>query len=96
MHEMSDKIDQLSVRKGQPPVSHICTFLKYYENNAVFNLFLYPYFERRTISAANIDLLVKLFKYLHNCCKQIYAAKISYVIPRFFGAKYLVKKIRNY
>ena len=80
-------VDQLSVKKGGMPVSYVDNFLKYYGNNALFELFLYPYFGRQTISADNIGLLVKLFRYLHNCCKQIDAAKIGYVVPHFFWNK---------
>lgn len=80
-------IDQLSVKKGGAPVSYVNNFLKYYGNNALFELFLYPYFGRQTISADNIGLLVKLFRYLHNCCKQVDAAKIGYVVPQFFWNK---------
>jgi DNA-binding PadR family transcriptional regulator len=80
-------IDQLSVKKGGAPVAYVRSFLKYYSNNALFELFLYPYIEKQTISADNIGVLSKLFRYLHNCCKQVDAAKISYVVPQFFWNK---------
>jgi DNA-binding PadR family transcriptional regulator len=54
-------IDQLSVKKGNPPISHIDNFLKYYGDSALFKLFLYPYFEKQTIYAAHIKMLIKLF-----------------------------------
>jgi DNA-binding PadR family transcriptional regulator len=77
-------IDQLSVKKGNPPVSHIDNFLKYYGDNALFELFLYPYFEKQTIYAAHIDMLVKLFGYLHNCCKQVNISKGANVVQHLF------------
>ena len=76
-------VDQLSVKRGGAPVSYVDKFLKYYSDNALFELFLYPYFDKQTISVDNIGLLVKLFQYLHNCCRQIDAAKVGKFIPRF-------------
>ena len=62
--------DQMLVRKGKEPVSHINNFIKYYGNNAVFEKFLYPNFEKQTIRTADVHLLSKLFKFVHDCCKQ--------------------------
>jgi hypothetical protein len=76
--------DQLSVKKGNPPVSHIDKFLKYYGDNALFKIFLYPYFEKQTIYAADIDMLIKLFQYLHNCCKQVNISKGANVVQHLF------------
>jgi predicted transcriptional regulator len=80
-------IDQLSAKKGEPPVSHIDNFIRYYGDNFLFNLFLYPYFEKRTIYAVNIGLLHKLFKYLHDCCKQVDYSRSGYVLQSFFWNK---------
>ena len=46
-------------------------FLTNYGNNKLFEIFLYPYFEKQTISVDNFGLVVKLFRYLHNCCIQL-------------------------
>ena len=76
--------DQMLVRKGKEPVSHINNFIKYYGNNAVFEKFLYPNFEKQTIRTADVHLLSKLFKFVHDCCKQAdLAEKIHYMIPQF-------------
>lgn len=76
--------DQMLVRKGKEPVSHINNFMKYYGNNTIFEKFLYPYFEKQTIYASNIYLLTKLFKFVHECCKQSDVEdKIQYLVPQF-------------
>lgn len=64
-------VDQLSALKGQPPVSYIGQFLRNYANNLVFELFLYPFFEKGTISVSNFGLVEKLFRYLHECCIKV-------------------------
>ncbi|HET7147794.1 MAG TPA: hypothetical protein VFI73_04775, partial [Candidatus Nitrosopolaris sp.] len=51
-------IDQSSVKKGKESVSNVHSFLKHYGNNLLFELFLYPYFEKQTVSVDNFDLLV--------------------------------------
>ncbi len=77
-------VDQMSVRQGKEPVSHVNNFMKNYENSAVFELFLYPYFEKQTISTADVYLLTKLFKFVHDCCRHAdLAEKIPYMIPQF-------------
>jgi hypothetical protein len=81
-------VDQLSVKKGQTPVSYVDTFLKCYGNNLLFELFLYPYFEKETISVDNFGLLVKLFRYVHDCCVRLDVAitvgsVVPYVFPKF-------------
>ena len=76
--------DQLSVKRGKTPISNIETFLMNHGNNEIFNLFLYPFFEKHTIFDAGSKILGKLFRYLFNCCKAVEAAsKISYMIPQF-------------
>jgi hypothetical protein len=64
-------VDQLSALKGQPPVSYVGQFLRNYANTRVFDLFLYPYFEKGTISLNNFGLVEKLFRYLHECCTKV-------------------------
>ena len=80
--------DQLSIKKGQTAVSHVASFLKHYGDNLLFELFLYPYFETQTISNDNFDLVVKLFRYLHDCCVRLdlsinVGAKVPFLIPKF-------------
>ncbi|HEY7082381.1 MAG TPA: hypothetical protein VH500_22045 [Nitrososphaeraceae archaeon] len=76
--------DQMLVRKGKEPVSHISNFMKYYGNNIIFEKFLYPYFEKQTIYSSNIHFLTRLFKFVHDCCKQSdLGDKIPYMIPQF-------------
>ena len=85
--------DQLSVKKGQWPVSYIDRFLQHYGNNLVFKLFLYPYFEEQTISVDNFSLLPKLFRYVSECCKRLEIARYSRssgpscLFPNFHGTK---------
>ncbi|MGA9843496.1 MAG: hypothetical protein WBQ25_14390 [Nitrososphaeraceae archaeon] len=72
------------VKNGKVPVSHNDNFSKYHGNNAIFNLFCIPFFNKQTIVNANSDLLSKLFRYLYNCCKLAdAAAKVTYMIPQF-------------
>lgn len=54
-------VDQLSALKSQPPVSYVGQFLRNYANNLVFGLFLYPYFEKGTISVSNFGLVENYF-----------------------------------
>lgn len=79
--------DQLSVKKGQWPVSYVDRFLRCYGDNLVFKLFLYPYFERQTISVDNFSLLPRLFRYVSECCKwlEFYATigQAILFIPKF-------------
>src|SRR5215472_3867102 len=46
-------------------------FIKHHSNNALFEAFLYHYFDRKTVSTANYDLIIQFFLYLHDCCKEI-------------------------
>jgi hypothetical protein len=64
-------VNQLSVRKRELPVSYVHNFLKYYGDNLIFKLFLYPYFDKHSITIDNFELIVKLFNYIHNCCKHL-------------------------
>jgi hypothetical protein len=64
-------VDQSSVMRGQTPVSNVGQFLKNYSSNLLFELFLYPYFEKQTISIDNFDLVEKLFRYLNECCMRV-------------------------
>ena len=76
--------DQLAVKKGEKPISNVETFLMHHGNNLIFNLFLYPFFEKQTIFDAGSKFLGKLFRYLFNCCKAVQTtSKISYMIPQF-------------
>lgn len=64
-------VDQSSVTRGQTPVSNVGMFLKNYSSNLLFELFLYPYFEKQTISIDNFDLIEKSFRYLNECCMRV-------------------------
>jgi hypothetical protein len=64
------------------PVSNIKKFLQYYGNSALFQSFLYPYFSKETTSTGNFDVLVTLFNYIHDCCKQVdITLRITLPIP---------------
>ena len=81
-------LDQLSIRKGKPHVSYVSHFLRCYGNNLVFRLFLHPYFEDQTISIENFGLLLKLFRYVSECCKSLetllhVGQSILLFIPKF-------------
>jgi DNA-binding PadR family transcriptional regulator len=81
-------LDQTLIKKSGIIISRVNTFFRYYGNNVIFELFLYPYFERQTISTDNFDLLVKLFRYLHDCCKEVESAiRIHSPIPQFVWNK---------
>jgi DNA-binding PadR family transcriptional regulator len=74
--------DQLSVRKGDTPISNIRIFLKHYGKSMLFESFIYPYFESHILSTENIDLLIELFYYLSDCCKQVdKAVRIAAIVP---------------
>jgi NAD(P)-dependent dehydrogenase (short-subunit alcohol dehydrogenase family) len=47
------------------------TFIDLPFSNLVFDLFLYPYFEKGTISVNNFGLVEILFRYLHECCTKV-------------------------
>jgi hypothetical protein len=69
-------------------VSYVDSFLKCHGNNLLFELFLYPYFEKQTISIDNFGLLVKLFRYVHDCCVRLELALtvgvvVPYAVPKF-------------
>lgn len=51
--------------------SYVGQFLRNYADNRVFELFLYPYFEKGTISVRNLGLVEVLFRYLHECCTKV-------------------------
>jgi hypothetical protein len=58
--------------------------MKHYGNTTIFEIFLYPYFDKQTIYASDIYLLTKLFKFVHDCCVQSdLGDKIPYMIPQF-------------
>lgn len=77
-------VNQLSVKKGESPVSYVHHFLKYYGDNLIFKLFLYPYFDKQTITTNNFKLIVQLFNYVHNCCKQLdLALRVQVPISKF-------------
>jgi hypothetical protein len=81
-------LDQTLIKKSGIIISRVNTFFRYYGNNVIFELFLYPYFERETISTDNFDLLVKLFRYLHDCCREIDSAlRIHSPIAQFVWNK---------
>ena len=64
--------DQLALKKSQIIVFNAPNFLKYYSTNALFETFLYPYFDKGTILSINSpNFIIKIFRYLHDCCKEI-------------------------
>jgi hypothetical protein len=81
-------LDQLSIKKGQPHISYVSSFLRHYAKNRVFELFLYPYFEEQTISIDNFDLLRKLFGYVSDCCKGLETSATASRIVLLFHPKF--------
>lgn len=64
--------DQVALKKSQIIVFNATNFLKYYSTNALFEIFLYPYFDKETILSINSpDFIIEIFRYLHDCCKEI-------------------------
>jgi hypothetical protein len=86
-------VNQISVKKGQPSVCYVERFLLNYSKNLVLKLFLYPYFEERTISVDNFNLLLKVFGYLTSCCKQLETATTVSQIANIFKPKFSWDKV---
>lgn len=57
--------------------------MKFYGDNLIFELFLYPYFKRETIAADSFDLPVRLLNYVHDCCEQLDLALFPVTIPKY-------------
>ena len=82
-------VNQLLVKKGETPVSYVYNFLNHYGDNLLFEFFLYPYLEKRTISVDNkfkFNLVIELFNYLNECCKRLDLAlrvQIPFMITKF-------------
>jgi hypothetical protein len=51
--------------------SNVSAFFQNYSNCSLFEVFLYPYFEKDTISATRDLLLWDLYEYLSDCCRLI-------------------------
>ena len=81
-------LDQLSIKKGQPHISYVDSFLRFYGKNLVFETFLYPYFEEQTTSIDNFNLLIKLFSYVAECCKSLETAATARKIALLFIPKF--------
>jgi len=86
-------LDQLSIRKGQPHISYVDSFLRFYGKNLIFELFVYPYFERQTISVDNFGLLQKIFRYVAACCKNLETAATARQIALLFNPKFSWNKV---
>jgi hypothetical protein len=80
--------DQLSFKKGQPPISYVDRFLRYHGKNLVFKLFLSPYFEDQTISVDNFGLLLEIFSYVTDCCKRLETTATARQIALLFKPKF--------
>jgi hypothetical protein len=81
--------NQILLKRGEPPVSYVYNFLNNYNDNFLFELFLYPYFEKRTILIHNnfkLNLIVRLFNYLNECCKRLdlaFRAQFTIMVTKF-------------
>jgi hypothetical protein len=64
--------DQLYIEKFKKLQIHDKALFKYYNDNALFRTFLYPYLDKNTLLNLD-DLLVitDIFGYLHDCCNVI-------------------------
>ena len=81
----SIEIDQLDILRFFAHV-YVHNFLSYYGDNLLFEFFLYPYFEKQTISADNFNLVIKLFNHLNECCKRLDLAlrvQVPFMITKF-------------
>jgi len=71
-------------------------FIKHHSNNALFEAFLYHYFDRKTVSTANYDLIIQFFLYLHDCCKEI-ETLLNYIKKGMGSIPAIVEKFKwNY
>jgi len=79
-------LNQILVKRGESPLSYIYNFLNNYNDNFLFELFLYPYFEKRTISFDNdfkFSLVVQLFNYLNERLDLALKAQFPMMITKF-------------
>ena len=58
-------INQFNFRKTQEASINMLTFVYNYQNNTIFRLFIYPYFERKTLFAIWNPLLFDLYANLN-------------------------------
>ena len=64
-------VNQSAFRERQDVSINMLTFFNNYQNSTLFELFIYPYFEKKTLSALWNFLLFDLCSYLNECCYRI-------------------------
>jgi hypothetical protein len=52
-------------------IVNIEKFFEFCSKSMLFDAFLYPYFEKKTLRLLRKDWLIKLFLYLHDCCQEV-------------------------
>jgi hypothetical protein len=67
----SINVNQSDVRKGKVPSSSALIFFRNYSNSKLFEIFIYPYIRKDSISAIGDYLLLLLYRYLNLCCGRI-------------------------
>jgi hypothetical protein len=86
-------LDQLSIKKGKSPISYVDSFLRFYGKNLIFQLFVYPYFSQQTISVDNFGLLLKVFRYVAECCRSLETAATAKQITLLFDHQFSWNKV---
>ncbi|HXP49298.1 MAG TPA: hypothetical protein VN922_05050, partial [Bacteroidia bacterium] len=56
---------------GSSSSSNALTFLENYNDSPIFEIFIYPYFNKETLFAVGSSLLLDLYDYLSTCCEII-------------------------
>ena len=64
-------VNQAAFRERQDISINMLTFFHNYQNSALFELFIHPYFEKKTLFAIWNFLLFDLYSYLNGCCLSI-------------------------
>jgi hypothetical protein len=64
-------VNQAAFRERQNNPTNMLTFFNNYQNSTLFELFIYPYFEKKTLSTIWNFLLFDLCSYLNECCHRI-------------------------
>ncbi|MGA7367782.1 MAG: hypothetical protein WBX01_01545, partial [Nitrososphaeraceae archaeon] len=80
-------------KKGKSPISYVDSFLRFYGKNLTFQLFVYPYFSQQTISVDNFGLLLKVFRYVAECCRSLETAATAKQITLLFDHKFSWNKV---
>jgi hypothetical protein len=66
-------VNQVAFRKMQDVSINMLVFFRNHQKSTLFELFIYPYFEKRTLFAIWNFLLFDLCSYLGECCRRVEA-----------------------